>query len=272
MKETILSGKIFDSNNFGKFKIIGPALRIPTPEEGKNKKEKYYYIEFLDTGFKTFVSHSSILSGRVKDKMVPNIAGVGYIGNVDKISADGVFQFYRSWNDMMNRCYNPNDRDYNYYGAIGVTVDPRWWSFENFFFDCMSIPGYNDKLRDPLHYALDKDYLQINIPKERRVYSKDTCIFISTSENSMVMNDGRKNTYRGVLYKDNSYCTRIDDIIYGRFDCPEAAAALFNRIYPTKRKGYEITILNDVPYMTDEELISHMKNKQRWLNDYSERK
>jgi hypothetical protein len=40
----------------------------------------------------------------------------------------------------------------------------------------------------------------------------------------------------------------------------------------TIKNNMDIMMLNDVPYMTDEELKSHCRNKQSWFNDYSERK
>lgn len=36
---------------------------------------------------------------------------------------------------MINRCYNKSDRDYKYYGALGVKVDPRWFNFTHFMMD-----------------------------------------------------------------------------------------------------------------------------------------
>jgi hypothetical protein len=43
---------------------------------------------------------------------------------------------YKSREDMIQRCTNPNDKDYKYYGARGITVCDRWLaSFENFLAD-----------------------------------------------------------------------------------------------------------------------------------------
>jgi hypothetical protein len=42
---------------------------------------------------------------------------------------------YRSWQMMKNRCLNPNADDYTYYGGRGITIDPRWHTFDNFLFD-----------------------------------------------------------------------------------------------------------------------------------------
>ena len=39
------------------------------------------------------------------------------------------------WNQMVQRCTNPNVRNYHRYGGRGISFDPRWAVFENFFAD-----------------------------------------------------------------------------------------------------------------------------------------
>lgn len=35
-------------------------------------------------------------------------------------------RYYKRWNDMIQRCYNPLDVGYEKYGAVGVSVVPEW--------------------------------------------------------------------------------------------------------------------------------------------------
>lgn len=42
---------------------------------------------------------------------------------------------YRSWEAMRERCLNPRAANYHLYGGRGITIDPRWDSFENFLVD-----------------------------------------------------------------------------------------------------------------------------------------
>jgi hypothetical protein len=42
---------------------------------------------------------------------------------------------YRSWQNMRNRCTNPNHAHYGYYGGRGIMVCERWLLFENFLTD-----------------------------------------------------------------------------------------------------------------------------------------
>lgn len=48
---------------------------------------------------------------------------------------------YRSWQHMIQRCYNPNNRAYPNYGGIGRKVCDRWLeSFDNFYEDMGDCP------------------------------------------------------------------------------------------------------------------------------------
>lgn len=42
---------------------------------------------------------------------------------------------YTRWQQMMDRCYNPNNNNYKDYGGRGITVDEPWHVFENFYKD-----------------------------------------------------------------------------------------------------------------------------------------
>ena len=42
---------------------------------------------------------------------------------------------HRIWNNVLNRCRNPNVPSYKDYGARGITVCERWLKFENFLED-----------------------------------------------------------------------------------------------------------------------------------------
>lgn len=43
---------------------------------------------------------------------------------------------YRTWENIKQRCYNPNYRHYKYYGGKGIEVCERWRdSFQNFLDD-----------------------------------------------------------------------------------------------------------------------------------------
>lgn len=42
---------------------------------------------------------------------------------------------YNSWNTMRQRCLDPKNVSYHYYGGRGIKICPRWLKFENFYAD-----------------------------------------------------------------------------------------------------------------------------------------
>lgn len=65
---------------------------------------------------------------------------------------------YNSWRAMKARCDYKHHTQYKYYGARGITYDPRWASFEAFLSDMGERPLGTDLNRiDP-----DKSYCMEN--------------------------------------------------------------------------------------------------------------
>ena len=56
---------------------------------------------------------------------------------------------YFVWKTMRQRCRNPNQHDYRWYGALGVKVCERWDSFEAFFADMGPANGLTLDRIDP---------------------------------------------------------------------------------------------------------------------------
>lgn len=66
---------------------------------------------------------------------------------------------YHSWNSMKNRCNNPNLKEYKNYGGRGISYDPRWEDFREF---------YKDMGKRPEGTTLDR----IDVDKN---YCKENC-------------------------------------------------------------------------------------------------
>lgn len=171
---------------------------------------------------------------------------------------------------MLHRCYDITDKDYQYYGAMGVTVDPSWFDFGIYFNDIKEIPGYDKKLKYPDQYQLDKDYLQMHLPKWNRIYSKSTCLWLSKTDNTIIMNldnnpSGLVDVIKGV---DGIYYVRVNNRWYSQFDNEIAAANAVNNIYNMKKASNKFMNLdkpNNVPYMPYNELVSHQLNRKQMI-------
>lgn len=157
-------GSVHSSSNYGDFKILNYF------------NSSNVEVEFVLTGFKVVAHSSAIRNGEVKDKILPSVYGVGFVG-------DGVHaptqdrkqtRAYRAWSSMLRRCYCPKHKKERP-TYIGVTVCKDWRNFQNFaeWFNENNIEGFH----------MDKDVKQRGI--EDKVYSPEVCIFISHKENNI---------------------------------------------------------------------------------------
>lgn len=78
---------------------------------------------------------------------------------------------YVSWCAMKQRCDDPNRKDYHYYGGRGITYDPRWSKFTEFYKD-MGDPPVDHKGE---RLSLDRKDVNGN-------YCKDNCKWSDRSE------------------------------------------------------------------------------------------
>lgn len=87
---------------------------------------------------------------------------------------------------MKKRCCNKNSKYYSNYGGNGVTVCDRWMTFDNFINDIHQIRGFNVENFINGLLTLDKDI------SEKKLYSIDTCGFISKEENNKIKPNQQK--------------------------------------------------------------------------------
>lgn len=152
--------KTYTSNNYGDFRIINYM------------NARNVYIEFIATGYRLMVFADCIKKGTVKDRLMPFVQGVGFMGE-GRYSAK--HKAYKVWSHMLTRCYCSK------YHKIqpsykSCTVSTVWCDFQEFakWFDVNYIEGYH----------LDKD-IKID---GNRVYSPDTCIFVKQKDNAIKAN------------------------------------------------------------------------------------
>lgn len=82
---------------------------------------------------------------------------------------------------MISRCYNPNNSSYKNYGGAGVVVAEEWQELNDFIATIDLVDGFDIELLLDGKLQLDKD---IKSNTNNKMYSVDTCVFATPSENS----------------------------------------------------------------------------------------
>ncbi len=80
---------------------------------------------------------------------------------------------YSTWKSMKSRCYNPNRRDYRYYGGRGIGVCDSWIkSFERFVEDMGERPEGHTLDREDN----DKGYFKLPVGREEGAVAEPTLL------------------------------------------------------------------------------------------------
>jgi hypothetical protein len=247
--------KIYQSNMSGPFKFLEIL------EERKAGKIMAK-IQFLETGTVREVHVNAALEGEAVDPFRVSVCGFGITGENDTKTRE-----YATWNSMINRCYNPNYGSYINYGAKGVTVCDRWRYFDNFLNDIKLLPGYDLWLQYPGEYALDKDRFQMYVPENMKVYSPETCCFVSIVNNAKYagayVNNHKNVTSKFIgVYKKPSgnfeanICVNGNAYKLGTYESELAAAAMYNYVSSYYYPDIDPSLLNDIPKMSLDEIIA----------------
>ena len=94
-------------------------------------------------------------------------------------------RIYNLWFGMLRRCYDTNQHERKRGKSyLGVTVCDRWLYLKNFVEDIQKLDGYFDWICSE-DMSLDKDINSIGITK---LYSPQTCCFVTQKENLQEMN------------------------------------------------------------------------------------
>lgn len=119
----------------------------------------------------------------------------------------------RSYNMMMNRCYNKNDPNYHLYGGAGVLVCEEWNRHPEVFKKWSLNNGWGENLE------LDKDIKGNGI-----LYSPATCMWVTHAENMLHLKSAKKHLFKGSL-QSLAYISKKTGI---------AKSALIVRLYSGK--------------------------------------
>jgi len=127
---------------------------------------------------------------------------------------------YGTWTNMRDRCNNPNNKDYKFYGAKGIKVCERWASFENFVFD---VNGLGEK---PHGFTLDR----IDGSKDYYIENCRWASKMKQARNQKMRNSNKSGVLGVNKMKDGGYMARITNnnnerIYLGYFKTLEEAIA-----------------------------------------------
>lgn len=96
-----------------------------------------YWLCECDCGNYTIVRASHLKSG--------NVASCGCAGG-RRTHGKSKSRLYRIWNNMKQRCFNPNSAEYHLYGLRGVSVCKEWLDSFEHFHEWAVANGYQDDL------------------------------------------------------------------------------------------------------------------------------
>lgn len=126
-------------------------------------------IRFDNSGYECLARADHIKRKLVKDPYAASVYGVGYVGEFKEHRLHR--SLYRTWANMLERCYDPKCKEYPLYGGRGVTVATRWHCYAAFLDDVQRLPGWYERSQYGSEYELDKDHFGGD------VYSPETCIW-----------------------------------------------------------------------------------------------
>jgi hypothetical protein len=200
----ICAGAVFRSKTSGDFEVVSIV-------------GKEILVKFSNTGYEKVTTLTAIIGGRLRDASLPRlICGVGindadYVVKVSKkyklpcgkTKSELVWQcpVYRAWKSMIERVH-----DKKYLSKrptyLKVKITPEWYRFSNFRKWVMSLP-YNTK-----GLSLDKDILS---GEGQKIYSPDTCAFVSKVVNSYVLDFNTEDAKRVRQRTKNCWEARISN-------------------------------------------------------------
>ena len=145
-------------------------------------------------------TYQNFKNGQIKCPYERNIYAIGYIGEGKyKVSENGKnTRAYKTWNHMLERCYNEKNRHKNP-TYKNCNVSEEWHNFENYakwYYD-----NYYEVEGETME--LDKDILF----KHNKIYSPETCIFVPKTINSLFVKrqNSRGESVIGATPKNGRY-------------------------------------------------------------------
>jgi hypothetical protein len=178
-----------------------------------NKSLYYLNCECI-CGNTTTVATANLISG--------SITSCGCKAKENRLPDRRIARIYWS---MINRCHNPNYKNYKWYGAKGISVCDEWRQNSKVFYDWALANGYHKNLE------LDREINTGN-------YSPDNCRWITHAENMRNTSQNVIITIDGISKCLTEWCRflnlnyyRISDMRRRRKNYEAELQAEYNRLF-----------------------------------------
>ncbi len=144
---------------------------IPIGNQGRTTRQILVTCPFCNEDFKTL---------KCNLKKIEGCKGCGNKRNRTSTHGESNTRLFKIWNGMVNRCHGKgiNTNTYKYHRDKGVTVCPEWRDNFLTFKKWSLINGYDKTLE------IDKDILCDKLNIHPKIYSPNTCKWITKKENS----------------------------------------------------------------------------------------
>ena len=124
---------------FGRLTVIAEG----ETRELSNKRKQYYWLCQCNCGSKPKeITQNCLLNGETISCGCYHSEHNHEYGFKHGMSNTRI---YTIWSGMIQRCCNPNAKNYPRYGGRGITICEEWKEFKNFY-DWSKISGYTDNL------------------------------------------------------------------------------------------------------------------------------
>lgn len=134
-----------------------------------NKQGRAMWLCQCDCGKETIVQVSKLLNGHTQSCGCYHRERAALLHTTHNMRHTKI---YEVWSHMIQRCINPKEKAYKYYGARGIAVCDKWNTFDGFYEDMGSTyqKGYSIERED-----VNGNYEPINckwIPKKEQAWNK----------------------------------------------------------------------------------------------------
>lgn len=144
-------------------------------------------------------------------------------------------KLYVVWQQMKQRCYNPNCCGYKYWGGRGITICQEWAENAEIFIKWCFANGYKE----------EGPRLTIDRKNNNLGYSPENCKIASYSEqisNRRLIKKRKIALPKGVCYFKGKFkaatASNYKRIYLGTFDTPEAASQAYQKARAGIEKSY----------------------------------